>query len=216
MIEKITLYFRLLRQRDWRAIYYRLQLLFRQIDLKNVYLDELNLSEECAYEYADSGGDALEKVLDSFGITSRDAIIDFGCGKGGALISLAKYPFSKITGVEISAALIDIARRNLRKLRIDNVNMEQGDASEYLDLDGYNFFYFFNPFPCPVMERVIGNISKSLLRKQRKVTIIYLNPECHGVIIADSPFSKQAEFDHPTLRYYIYSNANEENHGKTR
>jgi SAM-dependent methyltransferase len=206
MIEKIKIYLSLLRKRDWRAINYRLQLLFRQIDLKNVCVDELKLSAERAYDYADSGGTAMERVLDCLNITPQDAIIDFGCGKGGALITLAKYPFSKITGIELSAKLIDIAERNLRKLRIDNVTIEFGDATGFTALDDYTYFYFFNPFPCPVMRKVIGNIMESVDRKPRKVTIIYLNPECHDVVIADTPFVKQQEFAHPFLRYYVYSN----------
>lgn len=207
MIGKIKLYLYLLAKRDWRAINYRLQLLFKQIDLTNVCVDDLQLSAERAYEYADSGGTALEKVLDSMAISGSDAVLDFGSGKGGALITLAKYPFSKITGVELSVELIAIARKNLRKLWIDNITIEQGDATEFTALDDFNYFYFFNPFPCPVMKRVVENIAKSIERRPRKVTIIYLNPECHEVVVADTLFVKQQEFAHPTLRYFVYSNS---------
>ena len=206
MIEKIKLYLRLLRKRDWREINYRLQLLFQRIDLKNVPVDELNLSAERAYDYADSGGAAFEKVLDSLLITPSDTIVDFGCGKGGALITLAKYPFSQITGVEISSRLVDIAQKNLRKLWIDNVSIELCDATEFVELDDYNYFYFFNPFPCPIMRTVMENIEKSVAVRPRNVTIIYLNPECHDAVVKNTSFVKQQEFDHPTLRYYIYSN----------
>jgi len=206
MIEKIKLYLHLLGKRDWWSINYRLQLLFKRIDLTNVCVDELELSAERAHDYADSGGAALEKIMDSFAVSSKDAIIDFGSGKGGALITLAKYPFGKITGVEISPELVGIAKKNLRKLWIDNVHIKLCDATEFNDLDDFNYFYFFSPFPCPVMQLVIRNITTSLERKPRKVTIIYLNPECHKVIVAGTPFVKQQEFAHPTLRYYIYSN----------
>ena len=196
----------LLLKGDWWTINYRLQLLFRQIDLKNVYLDKLNLTAEKSHYYADSGGAALEKVLDSFHITPQDAIIDFGSGKGGALITLAKYPFARITGVEISPELIAIARRNLKKLWIDNVDMALCDAAEFTELEDYNYVYFFSPFPSSVMQIVIKNLKGSLAKKPRKMTIIYLNPECHEAVVTDSPFVKQQEFEHPTLRYYIYSN----------
>lgn len=182
LVKKIKLYFGLIRDRNWWAINYRLQFLLRQIDLNNMGVDELGLSAERSHEYADSGGLELENVLDSFNITPLDAIIDFGCGKGGALITLAKYPFVKIIGVELSTKLVEIAKRNLRKLRIDNVSIQCCDAIEFKELDDYNFFYFFSPFPCPVMKLVIGNIETSLNRKPRKVTIIYLNPECHEVV----------------------------------
>lgn len=205
-VGKIKIYLQLFLNRDWWGINYRLQFLFRRIDLSNVCVDELKLSAECAHDYADSGGPELEAVLDNLEITPRDAIIDFGCGKGGALITLAKFSFSKITGVEISTELIDIARRNLSRLRLGRVTIEYCDATEFNDLDGYNYFYFFSPFPCPVMQSVIKNIAASLARQPREVTIIYLNPECHDVVVADTPFVKRQEFEHPTLRYYIYSN----------
>lgn len=206
LIGKIKLYLRLFLRRDWRAINYRLQYLFRRIDTKNVSLDELNLAAEQSHYYADSGGAPLEKVLDTFHITPQDAIIDFGSGKGGALITLAKYPFAKITGVEISPELIAVARRNLKKLWIDNVEMVHCDAAEFTDLDDYNYVYFFSPFPSSVMQTVIKNLKESLAQNPRKMTIIYLNPECHDAVVADSPFVQQQEFDHPTLTYYIYSN----------
>jgi len=205
-VEKIKLYLHLLYNRDWRGINYRMQYLLRRIDTKNAYLDELNLSAERSFYYSDSGGKALERVLDSLSITPRDAIVDFGCGKGGALISLAKYPFSQIAGVEISEKLVGIAQSNLRRLRIENVRLECCDAAAFTDLDGFNFFYFFSPFPSNVMQAVIKNIADSITRTPRKVTIIYLNPECHEAVVSGSPFIKVKEFDHPTLSFYIYSN----------
>jgi SAM-dependent methyltransferase len=206
LIEKIKIYLRLLLRRDWRAINYRLQFLFRKIDLENVYVEELNLSAERSHYYSDSGGTELEKVLDRLKITSQDTIVDFGSGKGGALITLAKYPFSKITGVEISDKLIKIAQRNLRKLWIDNVNLVLSDAVEFTELDDYNYVYFFNPFPCIIKQSVIENLKISLTRKPRKITIIYLNPICHDAVVTDTPFIKQEEIDHPSLKYFIYSN----------
>ena len=83
------------------------------------------------------------------------------------------------------------------------------DAAEFTELEDYNYIYFFSPFPSPVMQTVIKNLTKSLAKKPRKMTIIYLNPECHDAVVTDSPFVKQQEFDHPTLRYYIYSNISE-------
>jgi SAM-dependent methyltransferase len=192
----------LLRKRDWREFIVRVRVALGQIDLK---LDSREESERTHF-YSDSGGSELDKVMAAFNLRSDDAIIDFGCGKGGALITLAKYPFSKITGVEISAELVDIARNNLRKLHIDNVTVVCCDAADFTELDDYTYVYFFNPFPCIVMKSVIDNIKMSLARNRRKVTIIYLNPDCHDVIVADSPFVKQTEFYHTMHKYYIYSN----------
>jgi SAM-dependent methyltransferase len=191
---------------EWREFIFRLRVYLGVIDLKNVSTGDLGLSEKRSYEYNDSGGLHLEKVLKSLKITPQDSIVDFGSGKGGALITFSKFPFSKITGIDLSPKLVAIAEKNLKKLNIRNIQMVVCDAVEFTDLEEYNYFYFFNPFPGNIMRVVIENIESSLKKKPRKVTIIYFNPEHHDTVITDSLFAKIDEFDHYRLRYFIYSN----------
>jgi 16S rRNA G966 N2-methylase RsmD len=196
----------LLGQGKWRQFAFRLRVYLVGIDLKNASNAELNIPVERGHEYANSGGHHLETVLDTLNITPGDAVIDFGSGKGGVLITLSKYPFSKITGIELSAALVAIAEKNLMGLNCKNINMIVADAVDFTDLDKYNYFYFFNPFPPGVMKAVIKNIADSLAKKPRKAVIIYFNPEFHETIITDSPFVKIEEFNHHPLGYFIYTN----------
>lgn len=191
---------------EWREFMFRVRVHVCKIDLKNAYLDELNLPEERSHYYANSGGLHLEKVLRDLKITPRDAIVDFGSGKGGALITFSRYPFAKIAGVELSPELVAIAEKNLTKLNITNVTMTVCDAADFAALDEYNYFYFFSPFPAAVMSAVIRNISASLAHTPRKATIIYFNPEYHYAVVTDSPFVKISELNHHELNYYIYSN----------
>ena len=196
----------LLLRGEWREFFFRVRVHIQKIDLKNVPLDELNLPEDRSHYYANSGGLYLEKVLRDLKISPRDAIMDFGSGKGGALITFSRFPFAKITGVELSPELVAIARDNLRKLNIGNITMTVGDAADFTDLDEYNYFYFFSPFPCSVMSAVIQNISSSLIASPRKAVIIYFNPECHETVVTNSPFVKVMEFHHHELGYYVYAN----------
>lgn len=196
----------LLSRGEWREVVFRVRIHLQKIDLKNTYLDELNLPEERCHYYANSGGLHLEKVLRALKITPRDAIVDFGSGKGGALITFSRYPFSKIAGVELSPKLVAIAEDNLAKLNISTITMTVCDAADFIDLDDYNYFYFFSPFPSAVMSAVIWNICASLTHNPRKASIIYFNPEYHDAVITDSPFVKINEFNHHELSYYIYSN----------
>jgi len=195
----------LLLKGDWHEFYLRSLIALGRIDLKTITIDQLNLSPKRAHSYSDSGREDLQRVLSALDIKMGDAIIDFGCGKGGALITLAEYEFSKITGVEISGELAVIARKNLGRLKLDNVAVICCDAREFLELDDYNYIYFFNPFPCSVMVDVIENISQSITRKPRKVNIIYLNPECHDQIIKQGVFQKVNEFSHSSHMFNIYS-----------
>jgi SAM-dependent methyltransferase len=206
LITDITNALSLLRLGEWREFLFRVRVHLQHIDLSNTYLDELNLTAERSHYYANSGGIHLEKVLRTLDITPGDSIVDFGSGKGGALITLSRFPFARVAGVEIAPELVGIARDNLDKLKIQNVTMTVGDAAEFTDLDGYNYFYFFSPFPSAVMRSVIKNICDSLTRRPRKAVIIYFNPEFHDAVVSDSPFVKTREFNHHELSYYLYSN----------
>jgi SAM-dependent methyltransferase len=188
---------------DWREFLIRLRISLGQIDL--IHDPTESVSERTHY-YADSGGIEFDKIMTNFHVSPGDAIVDFGCGKGGILISLSKYPFSKIAGVEISPELVEIAKNNVKKLKIKNVEIECCDASDFKELKEYNYFYFFDPFPCVVMKDVINNIEKSILENPRKITLIYLNPFCHDLIVSGAIFRKTNELPHFEHKCFIYSN----------
>jgi hypothetical protein len=188
---------------EWREFLIRLRISLGHIDLKDDPSEEVT---ERTHYYADSGGLAFDKIMANFRITPTDAIVDYGCGKGGILISLSKYPFAKITGVEIAPELVAIAENNIRKLNLKNVGIECCDAAEFKQLHEYNYFYFFDPFPCVVMQDVINNIEQSILEHPRKVTIIYLNPLCHDLIESGKAFIKTKELPHFEHKCFVYSN----------
>jgi hypothetical protein len=92
------------------------------------------------------------------------------------MITLARRPFHRVDGVELSEPLVAIARENLRKLRIVNASVFHCDAAEFTFLDPYTFLYLSNPFPRPVMAAVTRNLAASLERAPRKMTLVYYNP----------------------------------------
>jgi len=190
---------------DWHEFIIRLRISLGHVDLKQDPEEYL----ERSHYYVDSGGLEFDKILADFDITPSDAILDFGCGKGGILISLSKYPFSKITGVEIAPDIVEIAQNNMKKLNITNVNIVCCDAADFRNLDEYNYFYFFNPFPCIVMKDVLHNIEESLKSHHRQIIIIYLNPLCHDLIVSGKVFFKLKELPHFLYKCFIYSNIKE-------
>jgi hypothetical protein len=90
----------------------------------------------------------------------------------------------------------------MQKLNVLNAKIYNCDAALFNDIDRYNYFYFFNPFPVIVMKEVINNIKKSLIRIPRNITIIYFNPTCHEEIINDGIF----EFVKKQWNVSIYNN----------
>lgn len=63
---------------------------------------------------------------------SDDAIFDFGCGKGSAMITFLDYGFQKVGGVEYADNVYDILMSNFRNIGLDpngeNVTCIHGDA----------------------------------------------------------------------------------------
>lgn len=115
----------------------------------------------------------------------EDAIFDYGCGKGGAMVSFLDYGFKRVGGVEYEPKIYNILQDNLEKLSLQNagggVKIEciQGDAAKVNEqLDQYNWFYFFNPFDETIFEQCIDAICDSLNRRNRKIHIIYNTPFC--------------------------------------
>lgn len=110
-------------------------------------------------------------------ISSKDAIIDIGCGKGALLWVFSKYPFGHIAGLEYSKALCEICSENMKKLNL-NADIINEDANCYNDYDKYNYMYLYNPFQGVILTNFINNLHESIMRSSRKVRIIYTNPVC--------------------------------------
>ncbi len=168
----------------WRLLPYRLRMAYRGIDLSGANPAELGLSEDRSAGHRDSGGPDLDRILEQLSISKSDSVLDIGCGKGGAMLTLAKYPFARVDGLEVSPQLVRIAQDNLERMHISNAALFCCDAVEFSQLDPYNYFYMYNPFPEVVMQPVMDNIASSLRRHSRKVTLIYKNPVFHGVVVS--------------------------------
>lgn len=140
----------------------------------------------------------VKTVLNDLRLNQDDSIFDFGFGKGATMALFNKYPFKKIGGIELSNSLVTIANKNLSLLGIQHAELINGNAVSYENLDDYNHFYFYNPFPKNVMTSVIRNIEQSTLRKPRIVKIIYCNPALHLDIISSNAFFLEKRYGSET------------------
>jgi SAM-dependent methyltransferase len=156
---------------------------------------------------------SIFKFLDGFGmddgegISNDDNFIDIGCGKGYVLTKAAKYPFNKITGIDIIPKMVSIAKRNLTILKLDQrCEIFEADAISY-NYDEYNYFFFFDPFTENIFRMVIDSILESVKRKKRKIFVIYCRARSHYVFIETGRFKIVRKF-HSLLKdfdSYIYS-----------
>jgi SAM-dependent methyltransferase len=142
---------------------------------KYVAVTDLNIPiEQKPVHYESSGNSYLGKVLKNLPITVNDTIIDFGCGKGGAVLYMSRFPFKKIIGVEYSQPLYLKAKYNVEKMNKKQIEILHGDAGEYTDYENVNFIYMYNPFGQEVIKQILDNLCKSFYTKPRVIYIISL------------------------------------------
>ena len=129
-----------------------------------------------------------------------DAIFDFGCGKGAAMMSFLDYGFVKVGGVEYADDVYEILISNFKKIGLnpngETVTCIHGDAAMVQqELDKYNWFYFFDPFEGELFQKVIDHLCESIDRKPRKAHIINILPRFHHYIKSTGKFVLTNQFD---------------------
>ncbi len=172
-------------------------------------VDSSNLSAEGTRSYKITTQKEIFPILDRCHCIpqEKDAIFDFGCGKGGAMLTFLDYGFRKAGGVEFEKALYDIMISNFDKLGLNisnrfaedeckyEITCIHGDARECREvLDDYNWFYYFDPFAGEVFAQTVRNICDSFKRKPRQIHIININPAFHDEIIRSGLFVLTNQF----------------------
>jgi SAM-dependent methyltransferase len=132
-----------------------------------------------AVEYQAILPEAFAEVMKQLPIDfGQSVFIDFGSGKGRALLLASEFPFEKIVGVEFSPQLHGIAEANCRKYRsatqkCKTIELLCIDAVEYDIPPKPAVFYFYNPFHEEVMTQIAGKVDRSLRELPRKVFVVY-------------------------------------------
>jgi len=122
--------------------------------------------------------------------------IDFGSGKGRAVMLAAEWHFASVLGVEHSSVLHQTAMENCERLRSKNpavspISLHCRDAVELEIPAGNLVCFFYNPFDGTLMRRVLDNLAAAYDRLPRKLVVVYRNPSCSEVFDA-YPFLRLA------------------------
>ena len=121
----------------------------------------------------------LKYILKNLPIDYREfTFIDFGCGKGRALLCAADFPFNRIIGVEWSKDLSDIAIRNLKiyrsyKQKCTALEVHCMNVVDYKFPASNIVLFMFNPFGPKIITQVFENIQKSALVSPHRFLILY-------------------------------------------
>lgn len=106
--------------------------------------------------------------------------VDYGSGKGRAMLLAAEFRFGKVIGIEFASALHAAASDNIaayRKKRphaqIENVLQ---DAATFNIPKEKTFLYFYNPFGPQVLDKVAALIERHVSDHALDTFIAYRNP----------------------------------------
>lgn len=91
---------------EWRVPYSAALLADLHAALGDYLIDELERELNPDYLRA-----RFDRTLGHLGIPRSAAVLDFGCGKGSSTLALASLGFGSVTGVDVDAASVGLARR---------------------------------------------------------------------------------------------------------
>ena len=119
-------------------------------------------------------------MLDQIGIDPREfAFVDLGCGKGRVLLVAAQRPFREIVGVDISAELVAIAKRNIDRFRISSehvraITVENADVRQFKLPAGNLLIHMYHPFDPVISAAFFARLAEMQNQPPRRVVVAYL------------------------------------------
>jgi SAM-dependent methyltransferase len=159
--------------------------------------DAIGPSLEFATHYEPTPVVQAEALLDASPLAPEKAtFVDLGAGMGRVVLLAARRPFRAVIGVEISPALVEIARENLATARdplraARDVKIVGADAADYAFPRGDLVVFMYNPFRGPVLDRALANLRTAA--ENREVVLLYHTPVERDTIDAVEAFELMAD-----------------------
>lgn len=177
-----------------------------------ISLSDLGIEKSDSVDCEPSPYDAIYGALRKLSWESRSVFLDYGCGKGRAVVVAATYPFERVIGVDLSESLIEIARVNVHRMkfrRAKQVDLYHGDASTYQIPPDVNVIFFFNPFRGETLRQVVADIRASFEKSPRKITVIFLMSEAFDKIVGDQDWIAKVyqSRTYPDCQWSVYETA---------
>jgi SAM-dependent methyltransferase len=119
--------------------------------------------------------------------------IDFGSGKGRALLIASEFAFRRVVGIEFSAELNAIADRNIAVYRRGpgRCGAIETRCMDFVDFEfppEPSLLYFYEPCDDELFSTVLNNIRASLREHPRPLHVIYIGPGRKEALLDASDF----------------------------
>ncbi len=133
-------------------------------------------------------------TIETLNPMDKEIILDVGCGNAHNTIKIAKMiPEGKVVGIDFSSSMLELAKKNVKRDRIENVNLLRVDAHE---------MEFENEF-----DAIYSNINLHQCYDLKKVlALIYKALKIDGRIVLSIP-QKRVDRDSLTILRYLMKSA---------
>ncbi len=138
-----------------------------------------SVNKKNGFEYGPIPVKSFRFMLDHIPGNPADYVfVDYGCGKGRALLLAAGRPFQRVVGIEYSAPLAWIAKNNFsiyRKgvLLCKSFEIMHVDAMLYEPPSESAVLFFYSPFNRSVLKPVLDRIAESYFSKPRAIVVLF-------------------------------------------
>lgn len=149
------------------------------VESSDLGIEDAHVREQ-AIRYLPSPPDVTRWMFRSVDLTpAQCTFVDLGCGKGRILLVASEWPFKRIIGIEISPALVGVARSNARRVREAEpkrtpIEVECIDAAAFVFPEGDLLVHLYHPFEAELLARVLTQLEASWRARPRRIIVAYL------------------------------------------
>lgn len=162
------------------------------LDFSMVYVGDIQRSQAEIHGYSMTDAGDMKRILQAIPVKAGEsAFLDIGCGKGMCMKCAAELGYRKVAGLDLDEHLLEIARKNMRKLQLE-VDCIAADAVEFDRYQDYDVFYFYNPFGAATFQQVINRLVESQDQRNRDIWVAYYHP-VFGQLFEEAGFQLKKE-----------------------
>jgi SAM-dependent methyltransferase len=137
----------------------------------------------------------IDRLLDAVPLApERATLVDVGAGLGRVVLHAARRPYRQIVGVEISPALVEVAKDNRAAYRGElvcrDIRLVRADAATFTFPRGNLVVYLYNPFRAEVLGPLLDRLSAD---RRRDVVLVYHTPVERATVDAHPAFELIAD-----------------------
>jgi predicted RNA methylase len=131
--------------------------------------------------YAASSPSVVRKSLAALLEVESYTFVDLGCGKGRAMIVASELPFKRIVGVDLCTELLEVAQKNIEKVKQayptrPEISLVESNALEFRLPPGNVVVFIYHAFGRELMRDLTKLLESWLASSSDHLFVVYYNP----------------------------------------